>query len=241
MSSKDFLSHLEELRRRLLLCLVVFAVFSALSAFLSREILDFLTLPLRRFSNADLFFQRPYEAFLIRLKVSAFAGFVLASPFFFAQVWLFVAPGLYEKEKMVLFPLIFFSAAFFLAGGIFAYFIIIPFGLHFLLGFQTENLKPLLSVGPYFSFLTGMSLATGLFFDAPIILIGLVHFGILQSTSLAKARRPIIVCIFIAAAVLTPSPDPVSQVILAIPLLLLFEISLLITRWLERKKTAIEI
>ena len=135
-------------------------------------------------------------------------------------------------------PIIVVSLLLFLCGMCFAYYLVIPLGLHFLLSFQTESLRPLLAIGPYFSFLIGMILAFGVLFDFPVFVVGLVQLGITDSRTLSKARKTIIVCIFIAAAILTPSPDPVSQLLLAVPLLVLFEISLLIAKRIERRKSS---
>ena len=224
--ASDFLSHLEELRRRLITILIVFSAAAALCYFFSHPLLDLLTAPLRRYGDVRLYFQKPYEAFLTHLKVAALGGFVLSSPVIFAQAWLFVAPGLYEKEKKVFLPVLFISIFLFLTGVLFAYFVIIPWGLAFLLSFQTESLRPLLGIEPYFSFLNGMILAFGVFFDFPVVLVGLVRLGVVRTQTLARARRSMIVFIFIAAAVLTPSPDPLSQILLAVPMVGLFEISL---------------
>jgi len=230
----EFVSHLEEFRRRLIICIGVFLASVLLCFFFCEPLLDFLLIPLRQFHDADLYFHKPYEAFLTQLKVSAAAGFVLSSPVFFTQLWLFVAPGLYDSEKKILFPLIFISALLFFGGAFFAYRIVLPLGLNFLLSFQTENLKPLLTIGPYFSFLIGMVLAFGFLFDLPVILIGLIRLGIVNTKTIARWRKMIVMMIFIAAAILTP-PDPVSQILLAFPLLILFEVSLFVGRWLEKK------
>ncbi len=234
----DFVPHLNELRRRLLLCFTVFLIASGISYFYSHAIFDFLTQPLRQgVYPARLFFQKPYEAFLIQIKVAAFSGFLLAAPVIFTQLWFFIAPGLYEKEKRVFVPVILISIILFWAGVIFCYAFVIPWGLSFMLGFQTETLKPMLAVGPYFSFLIGMMISFGVLFDFPVFLVGIVELGLIQTKTLAKSRRPIIVVIFIIAAILTPSPDPLSQTLLALPLLFLFEISLWIAA--RREKNAL--
>ena len=233
---EDFLSHLEELRRRLVICLLFFSLAAVVCYFFSHSIIDLLTRPLHRLENIQLFFQKPYEAFFVHLKVAALGGFLISSPVLFTQAWFFVAPGLYEKEKKIFLPLIVISVSLFLIGAFFAYQFVIPWGLYFLLSFQTETLKPLLGVGPYFSFLIGMILGFGILFDFPVILIGVVRLGLVRTSTLAQARRVVIVLIFIAAAVLTPSPDPISQILLALPLMILFEVSLIAARLVEKKK-----
>ncbi len=232
---QNFVPHLEELRRRLILCGVFLIVASGFSWFFARQILDFLTAPLQQLHIANLYFQKPFEAFVIHLKAAVFAGLLLSLPVFFTQGWLFVAPGLYEREKKIFLPLIFVSVLFFLAGVFFAYVFVIPFGLAFLLGFETESLRPMLTSGPYFSFMTAMLFAFGILFDFPLMIVALAALGIVKIITFARYRRGVIVAIFIIAAVLTPSPDPVSQLLLAIPLYLLFEISLLAGRLFEKK------
>lgn len=226
----DFLSHLEELRGRLIFSLAAFFVATALCLFFSYPLLDFFIRPLQQFEGTTLYFQSPADAFLTHLKAAALAGFVLSTPFLLTQLWLFVAPGLYSREKKILFPLILVSVFLFLSGTLFAYLVIIPWGLEFLLSFQTENLKPFLGVGPYFSFLVGMVLVFGVLFDFPVVIFGLVRLGIVDTQTLTRSRRVVAVAAFVIAAVLTPSPDPISQLLLAIPLLLLFEISVAVSR-----------
>lgn len=233
----DLVPHLEEFRRRLLFCLAVFLGAAGISYFFSHAILDFLTEPLRGSPHpAQLIFQKPYEAFLIHIKVAAFSGLFISSPALLFQSWFFAAPGLYEKEKKIFVPLIFISIALFWVGVIFSYTLVVPWTLQFLLGFQTETMKPLLSVGAYFSFLMGMLIAFGVLFDFPVFMVGLVELGVIQSKTLAASRRLAVVLIFIASAVLTPSPDPVSQLFLALPLIALFEISLRVAAFREKRR-----
>jgi len=233
---ESFISHLEELRHRLILSFIAFAVAAVASYFFSQEILDFLIQPLRQYEDIELFFHRPYEAFLTHLKVAALSGIVISSPFLFTQAWLFISPGLFDKEKKLLIPLILVSVCLFLTGVFFAHTVVLPFGLHFLLSFQTESLKPLLGIGPYFSFLTGMILAFGILFVLPVILLGLIQLEVIRTASLRRARKVVILTIFIVAAILTPSPDPLSQLLLAIPLLFLFEGSMMIGYFVEKKR-----
>jgi len=232
----DFLSHLEELRKRLLTILGSFVFFSVAAYFFSGALIEFLIFPLRQHQDAHLIFQTPYEAFLIHVKVAAVAGFLFSLPVLFWQFWLFVSPGLYGEEKRFFFPLIIICCLLFVAGCAFAYYLVVPFGLHFLLAFQTESLRPFIGIAPYFSFLLGMVLALGLLFDFPVVIWGLIRLGVVKSETFAKARKVIIVGIFIAAAVLTPSPDPVSQLLLAVPLLILFEVSLAVARITEKAR-----
>ncbi|HTL47981.1 MAG TPA: twin-arginine translocase subunit TatC [Verrucomicrobiae bacterium] len=234
-TTPDFLSHLEELRKRILVSLFVFVACTVAAYFFSRQIVNFLIEPLHKQQNAQLVFQTPYEAFLTYVKVSAVTGLLLSLPVIFFEFWKFVSPGLYDREKKVILPLSFVCVLLFLAGVCFAYFLVIPFGLGFLLSFQTESLRPLIAIAPYFSFLLGMILAFGALFDFPVVLLGLIKLGVMKTETLASMRKLIVVGIFVVAAILTPSPDPVSQLLLAIPLVLLFEITLLIAGRIEKK------
>ena len=235
----QFLDHLEEFRRRLIICLVALTLATTVSFFLSRQILDFLTLPLLKHQEASLYFQTPYEAFMVHVKAALMTGILVSLPIWMTQLWYFVTPGLYEKERRALTPLIFCSFALFLLGCAFAYYLIIPAGLNFLLAFGSQSLKPMLTVGPYVSFFLGMILACGALFDFPVIMIGLVKLGVVSTNSMAKARKTIIVIIFVIAAIVTPSPDPFSQLLLAIPLWIFFEASLVICRRFEKPIAAV--
>ena len=218
-----FLEHLEEFRGRLLIILAAIGAFSAAAWFFSKPLIEFLALPLAELGEGELYFQAPYDAFLVHLKVSILAGLLLATPVLFTQLWLFAAPGLHQREKKILFPLVLISVFLFLAGAAFAFWGIVPFGLRFLLSYQTHSLRPLLSASSYFSFLIGMILASGITFDLPVAVLGLVRLGLLDAQALRIGRKAAIVLILVLTAVLTPSPDPVGQVLLALPLFLLYE------------------
>lgn len=235
MLQPDFFEHLEEFRRRLIICLIVFGLASAVSWFFTHAIIDFLILPLKARSEAELYFNEPHQAFFMHMQAACLAGFLISAPVLLTQAWLFIAPGLYQREKNALIPLISISTVLFFAGAAFAYFFVIPWGLGFLLSFQTENLKPLVGVAAYFSFVMGMTLAFGILFDFPVVIVGLAKFGLVRAQTFAKARRVIILIIFVLAAILTPSPDPISQLMLAIPLWILFEASLLVARMIEKR------
>ena len=235
MLQPDFVEHLEEFRKRLIYCLVVFLLATIVAWFYSKQLIDLFILPLKQSAEAQLYFDKPYEAFFTHVKAAALTGTIISSPFILTQGWLFVAPGLYQREKKLMLPLILISSVLFFVGVLFAYFFVIPWGLNFLLSYQTENLKPLVGIAPYFSFVVGMTLSFGILFDFPVAIVGLAKMGLVRTATFAKSRKVFILIIFIVAAVLTPSPDPISQCLLAIPLWLLFEISLLIARFLEPK------
>lgn len=225
----EWVEHLEEMRRRLIVILGALAAASALSFFFSDPLFRLLTGPIRAFEE-KLYFLSPYEAFLVKLKISLFSGLVLSSPITFLEIWLFVAPGLYDREKKAVLFATLWTAVCFVVGIGFAFLLVAPFALRFFLGFQTPELVPLLAVGEYISFLTALMLAFGIAFVAPVFLLVLVKLGLVDSRSLARHRRLMIVLVFIVAALLTPSTDILSQILLALPLIVLFEISLVAAR-----------
>jgi len=237
ISRTPFLDHLEELRRRLLVSLTAFGIFSAASCFFSKSLVEFLTFPLRQLDlvNQDLYFTAPYEAFLVHLKVSLLTGLLAGSPVLFYQLWGFVAPGLHRRERALVLPLTLLSVFLFLAGAAFAFFVVVPTGLQFLLSFKTYSIQPLLGIDPYFSFLVGMILACGILFDLPVVVLGLVQAGVIGPQALRNARKGVIVSVFLLAAILTPSPDPVGQLLLAIPIILLYEVCVRVAKWFSAK------
>ncbi len=232
----DLIAHLDELRKRLIICLISFGAAWVACYFYSRPLVDAFIAPLRRYDNAQLVFQTPYEAFLTHLNVSGLVGFFVSSPVFFVQLWSFLTPGLYANEKKIILPLALFSVILFAVGFSFAYFFVVPAGLHFFLGFQTESLRPLLSIGPYFSFLFWMTMTCGFMFDLPLVLLGLIRLGVLPAKFFIGSRRVIILGVFVVAAIMTPTPDPVTQLFVAVPMWLLFEACFLAARWIAPKK-----
>lgn len=233
----DWVVHLEELRRRLFVVLAAMAAASVAAFFFSDPIFHALTRPIRVFEE-KLYFLSPYEAFLVKLKVSIFAGAILSSPVTFVQIWRFVAPGLYEREKRLALLSCGWTVICFLAGILFAYFLVAPVALKFFLGFQTPDLLPLISIREYIAFFTTLLLSFGAAFVFPVFLLLLVQMEVLAAATLARQRRLAVVVIFVVAAMLTPSTDILSQLLLAAPLVLLFEGSLFFARRIERKRAA---
>jgi len=226
-----FFKHLEELRKRLVVSLIAIGVgFFATYSF-SAKLLVIIQKPL----NRPLIFLSPTEAFWVDLLVALFAGILLAAPVILYQMWKFVAPGLLQKEKRYIVPFTLFSTLFFSMGVCFAYFIALPLGLRFLLGFATADLQPMLSLSKYVTFFGKLLLAFGVMFEFPVVIFLLTRLGILQPQTLAKNRKYAILGIFVVSALLTP-PDVISQILLAIPLVGLFELSLLVSRIVRRKE-----
>ncbi|MBI4395277.1 MAG: twin-arginine translocase subunit TatC, partial [Candidatus Omnitrophica bacterium] len=160
---------------------------------------------------------------------------ILSLPVIFTQLWQFASPGLYPNEKRIVTILIGSSTILFLIGVLFAYFVAVPLGLRFFLNFKSSALTPLISLDSYFSFLISFLIAFGIMFDLPVLLIGLIWLGVVKTEFLARQRKLIIIFLFILAAILTPTADVVTQCLLAIPLWLLFELSLWVGYGLEAR------
>jgi sec-independent protein translocase protein TatC len=231
-----FTTHLEELRRRLIICFIAVAVgFLPCYAF-KEKIYDLLAIPIYASLPEDstMIFIKVPEAFFTLLKVSFLAGFFLALPVIFYQLWAFIAPGLHRQEKMVVAPFVIFSTLFFVVGSSFGYFVVFPYGFKFLMGFGGENLRAMPSMGEYLSFASKLLIAFGLVFELPVVTYFLSKAGLITHRTLAKNRRYFIVLAFIASAALTP-PDVVTQVLMAGPLIILLEISILVAKIFGRK------
>ena len=221
-----FFEHLDELRKRLILCLSAYGVALIVPLAYSDRLLDFLALPLVR-DVPTMYFFSPADAFIVKIKVSLLAALVLSAPVILGQFWLFVSPALYGNEKRAVLPLIFVTSGLFMFGAWFSFYEVLPAALHFLIGMQTEFMKPIVSVSEYLSFLTSMVVAFGFAFNLPVFVLALVGSEVVSAKTLNKFQRFAILIIFIAAAVLTPGPDVASQLLLAFPLLFLFELSVL--------------
>ena len=214
--------HLEELRHRLIIALgAVGGCFVLLYPF-SESLLKLLHVPIE---NEQLYMLSPAEAFVVHLKLTVFAAIVVAVPVLLYQIWAFVAPGLYGHEKRYALPFVAVASVFFLLGGLFAYGVMLPFGLKFLLGYGGTLIQPMISVSNYVTFVTTMMLVFGAVFELPVILVFLAKMGIVTPAMLRDFRKYAIVGAFIIGAILTP-PDVVSQVMLAGPLLVLYELSI---------------
>jgi sec-independent protein translocase protein TatC len=239
MAEKEmtFLEHLEELRQRIIISLVAVGLFFVISYIFSEHILRFILLPyIKNVSKNPLVFITPVEAFLTYLKVAFFSGIFFASPVILYEFWAFVSPALYPHEKKVALPTLLLSVIFFVGGCAFCYFIVLPIGIRYLIvGFSSDMLSPMISVGKYLSFSLIFILAFGLIFETPLVLFFMNRLGLIQLETLTKNRRVVIVIIFIIAAILTP-PDVVSQILLAVPLLILFELTILAIKIFGRKK-----
>ncbi|MBU7579378.1 MAG: twin-arginine translocase subunit TatC [Porphyrobacter sp.] len=234
------LEHLIELRTRVIRALLALTIGFFICLYFADDILGLLVLPLKRAfpdGEGQLIFTQLPEVFFVELKVALFGGFVVSFPVIANQLWAFVAPGLYAREKKAFLPFLVATPVLFTAGAALAYFVVMPTAFTFFLGYggETGGLKvqALPSAGDYLGLVMQFILAFGMTFLLPVLLLLLHRAGIITRAQMAGARRYVIVGIFALAAVVTP-PDPGSQIILALPLLLLFEASLLLMRFQER-------
>jgi sec-independent protein translocase protein TatC len=227
--------HLEELRYRLFVCVGAYVVMAIVAYFVYKPILSFMLHPLRSGGKIgsirvqDVYVTGIATGFILRLKTSAFAGLVFALPIFLYQLWRFITPGLQPKERKFAIPFVVSALALFALGGYIA-FLLLPIGIHWLLGFVAPA-KPLIHLTEYMSFVFLMILAFGISFEFPLLLVSLAGVGILSSRQLGSFRRGAILTAFIIAAVATPSQDPISQVVMAVPLYILYELSILVIRY----------
>jgi sec-independent protein translocase protein TatC len=238
----SFIDHLEELRWRIIKSLIAIVIGAIACFIFVKHILNFLTLPLHAVDPMPkLIFLSPTGMFMIEIMVVLVCGLVLALPFVVYQAYAFVVPGLYSHERKYIVPIIILTVVCFLAGAAFAYFSIIPFGLRFLLGLATPDITPQLAIGEYITFVTQMMLAFGIVFEMPVLALFLTKIGIMTPRFLRKSRRYAIVIITIVAAVVTPTVDAFSQIMMIIPMIILYEVSILLSAAVYKKKQAAQL
>lgn len=225
-----FTEHLGELRDRLIHSFIAVGVGFVAAYFFKEQLFEILTAPLvtamAKSGNAKLIFTGLPEAFFTYLKVALLAGIILATPVLFYEFWMFVSPGLYREEKKYILPIIILSLIFFIAGASFGYFIVFPYGFQFFLGFTTETIQAMPSMKEYLSFASKMLLAFGFVFELPLVLTFLSRMGLVTPAFLKKNRKYALLLFFVGAAMITP-PDVVTQIMMAMPLILLYEIGIL--------------
>jgi sec-independent protein translocase protein TatC len=233
----SLIDHLEELRRRLIICgaaIFLAAMFSYLYVDRLREIFAHPV--------GNLVYLGLTEAFLTNMKLAFIAGFFLSLPVTFYQMWCFVLPGLHGRERRYLLFISIFSLSFFVLGVVFGFLVILPFSIRFFLGFASDQLQPMLSFSSYISYSMGLLMGFGLVFEMPVAILILAKLGLVSADYLARQRMYATIIIFILAAIFTP-PDVVSQILMGLPMLLLYEFSILLARIVqpkENKKTAVE-
>jgi sec-independent protein translocase protein TatC len=233
-----FTEHLNELRVRLVRCIIAAFVGLMVCYAFAEQLFTMLMQPLVTLlepSGGSLIYTGLPEAFFTHLKVAAIAGLFVASPYIFYQLWMFIAPGLYEGERKYMIPIALCSAIFFVTGALFGYYVVFPFGFQFFLGYATDVIKPMPSVKEYFSFSTSMLFAFGFIFELPLFMFFLSALGLVKHNTLRKYRKYAILGSFVVAAVLTP-PDVVSQTLMAGPLCLLYEVGIWVAYLVEKNK-----
>lgn len=234
MSEKklSFIDHLEELRKRIIYSIICIVVFSIIGFFFAKNLLNTII------SQAQLestYFFAPLEAFTTQIKIAIFIGIFISFPFILYQSWAFIGPGLTRTERKISFSYMFFGLLLFLTGNLFGYFILIPLGLRFLLGFGTEYLQPLMNVSKYIGFIFWCLLGSGILFQLPLMLFFLIKLGVVDVETIRKHRPEAIVIILILCAIITPTGDFFTLLLITIPLLMLFELSVLIAGFTDKK------
>ncbi|MFV0635490.1 twin-arginine translocase subunit TatC [Mitsuokella sp.] len=225
----SLVAHLTELRSRLIKCLIAIGLGSCVGYYFIDEIMHYLTLP-----AGKLYYMQPSEAFFTYLKVAVVAGFLMALPIVFYQVWRFFLPALTRKERMVLGIVVPVSVILFFAGLSFSFFLVLPAGIRFFMGFGNDELQALFSVNKYFDFVITFVLPFGFVFELPLIITILGKMGILTSAILKKYQRIVIFLAFVAGAIITPTPDVFTQSMIALPMIVLYEVGYFIVRYILR-------
>ena len=227
-----FYEHLDELRKRIIIIAVIILIATVICFAYVEDIIFFLT---NKAENLDLIYTTPAEAFMSQIRLSFFVGALLTLPFTLHQIFAFVMPALRKKEKKAAILLLFFMVILFYTGLLFAYYVVFPYALYFFLGFSTEGLLPLFTISNYISFVVSFLLGFGLVFQVPLIFWFLGRLSIISSAFLRANRKYALLIIAIISSVITP-PDLFSMLLMMGPLLLLFEIGILLVRLAERRR-----
>ncbi|WP_353685013.1 twin-arginine translocase subunit TatC [Thermodesulfovibrio sp. 3907-1M] len=249
----SLIEHLSELRKRILICLAALVIAFIFTFSYSEYIFKLLLFPLEftpqfslkeglvfvpdhKLHNTKLVFLGPAEAFWMNMKIALVSGFVLTIPVIFYQLWRFVSPGLYSHEKKYVLPFVLSATGLFLTGVAFCYLIVLPFAMGFLLNYKVGDfLMPMLSVGLYIDFLLKFLLAFGLVFELPILIVITTRMGLITPQTLKKYRRLAIVLAFVVAAIITPTPDAFNQTLMAVPMIILYELGIWVSIILNKK------
>ena len=246
INQSSFIGHLVELRSRLVKSIIYLFIFFIICYFFAEDIYSFLVEPYAEAVKDDevnrrLIFTALHETFITYLKVAFFTAMFVSSPIILTQIWKFIAPGLYKNEKRALLPYLIATPTLFLLGGMLVYYLVMPLAIKFFLTFETSAqvsglpIQLEAKVNEYLSLIMRLIFAFGISFQLPVLLSLLARVGFIDSEYLKKRRKYVIVIIFIAAAILTP-PDPITQIGLGIPLLILYELSILSVKIIEKKK-----
>jgi sec-independent protein translocase protein TatC len=232
-----FLSHLEELRRRLIACAIAVGIGFVLCYLIRERLFLILVSPLKDIlqDGDKLIYTHLLGAFLTYLKTAAIGGVLLSAPYLFYQIWMFIAPGLYQREKRYVVPFVLCSTLLFVGGALFGYFIVFPLGFRFFLSFANDYIQALPSINEYFSLAIKLLFCFGIAFELPVVIFFLAKIGLVTPELLRKKRKYALLLMFVVGAILTP-PDVVSQVMLALPLIALYEFGIIVSVIGTRKK-----
>ena len=242
MQEAPLVEHLEELRARIIRALLAWFVGMGVAWAFRVDLLKILKRPLDvatqvRGIEANLYQQTITEGFIVSLKIAAFGGLVIALPFIVYQLWAFIAPGLYPHERRLAVPFILGAGFSFAVGVVFSYYVLLPFAVPFLLGFLSDQVIPLLTIDKYMSQILMYLTVVGLMFELPVLSFLFTKLGMLDWRFLARNRRIAIVAIVTLAAIITPTADPFNLALLSVPLLLLYEVSIWVSRAAGRGRT----
>ena len=229
-----FMEHLGELRTRIVRALMGLLVGLGIALPFSQKIVDYLARPVRATGN-NLVFLSLTEAFWVQMKVAVIVGLFIAAPAILWQIWAFVAPGLHLHERKYAAPFVLVGSVLFIGGGAFSLKVVTPYAISFLLSYSRPGLQPMISIGSYVDFLLKFTLAFGLVFELPLAITLLSRMGIVTPAMLAKNRKYAILGAFIAAAILTPTPDAFNQTLMAGPLIILYEVGIISARLFGRR------
>jgi sec-independent protein translocase protein TatC len=232
-----FMSHLEELRRRLVRSAIAVGVCFLGTYFFKEELYAGLSAPLKAVMppEARLIYTAPAEAFFTYLKIAILAAIVLACPVIFYHFWKFISPGLYKHERKAVWPFVAISSVLFIVGTVFCYAMVFPYAFQFFMSFATDEIVPMLSLKQYLSFSATLLFAFGVIFEMPMVLVFLGRLGVVSSRALRRQRKFAILIMFVAGAMLTP-PDVITQIMMAMPLIILYEVSIFLVMATEKKK-----
>ena len=228
-SSMSIVDHLDELRMRLVVVIVAIIIGTLGAYYYVEDILQILVAP-----AGKLYYTKPTEAFFTYMKISLVAGCIISSPIWFYQLWAFIIQALSKGEKKVTFMVVPTAVTLFVVGVLFSYYLVLPMAIQFFIGFGTDELQPLFSIGQYIDFVIAFILPFGITFELPLILIALGVIGILSSERLRQYRKMFILLAFIIGAAISPTPDMLSQTMIAGPMILLYEISYGVLRYIVK-------
>lgn len=235
-TENGYISHLEELRMRIIFSILFFSLIFIVGLIFIDKVSLFLQEPVKNY-NIKLYYFKPYEKFMAYMKVNAVLSFIVSVPFILYQVWTFIKPALKKNEAKFLGAITFLIPAVFILGGVFAFRLISPAALKFFIEFSAgDNVLPVWSFGDYFDMVIGFSIVTGVLFQMPLVIVSAVALEVVTVKKIAAYRKYIVILIAVAAAIFSPGPDVVSQLMIGVPLYVLFEMSLITGMILELKR-----